>query len=234
MLEQCDNVKGVACSDDPTDNYRQQTSSSTHLRVKQHTVFFRSLLVLWVDKEKKRSMTKDDETWKVRSKNTPAVTAYRRKRMMAKGNEVKTFKIITVSLFKVEKLCSSTKIEMYYKCGIKMRESNEKLWNLILDKSQISHQLCGRSQGIMVWIVISIFFLLWFDPPQNLIQSRPIVGEVHHLELWEGAETMRAKYLWLNVFLPTQMFSAPVHHIPRSAPRTENWKQLEIYLWILQ
>lgn len=72
-----------------------------------------------------------------------------------------------------------------------------------------------------------------FDATQNLIQSRPIVGEVHHLERREDAQTMRAKYLWLNVFSPTKTFSLPVYYIPHSAPRTDNWKQPEIYLWIL-
>ncbi len=69
--------------------------------VTRRTVFFQSLLVLrvngyygWTNKEKvwKRSST-DDETWKVRSKNTSAITHYRH---AVKDNKVKIFEFITL------------------------------------------------------------------------------------------------------------------------------------------
>lgn len=78
---------------------------------------------------------------------------------------------------------------------------------------------------IMVWIVVRLISDL--NHPLRLL-----MGEVYHVEFAEIAETLNARYLWLNVFLPTEMFWVPVYHIPSSAQRTENWKQPDIYLWI--
>ncbi len=39
------------------------------------------------EQTKKRSMTTDDETWEVKSKNTPAITAYRHRCRERQRNE---------------------------------------------------------------------------------------------------------------------------------------------------
>lgn len=45
-----------------------------------------------------------------------------------------------------------------------------------------------------------------------------------------NTRSVRAKYLWPNMFLPTKMFSIPVYHIPESALRMENWKQADLLM----
>lgn len=52
---------------------------------------------------------------------------------------------------------------------------------------------------IMVWIVVRLISDLTHP-------LRLLMGEVYHVEFAEIAETMNARYLWLNVFLPTEMF----------------------------
>lgn len=68
--------------------------------------------------------------------------------------------------------------------------------------------------------------MVW--PTRNLIQSTSIVGSPPRTHT--NTRSVRAKYLWPNMFLPTKMFSIPVYHIPESAPRMENWKQADLLM----
>lgn len=68
--------------------------------------------------------------------------------------------------------------------------------------------------------------MVW--PTRNLIQSTPIVGSPPRTHT--NTRSVRAKYLWPNMFLPTKMFSIPVYHIPESALRMENWKEADFLM----
>ncbi len=78
----------------------QQTCSTTHLCVKQQLFFLFSASVAsqWLLQLNKQKgvMTKDNETWEVRSKNTPAITAYATG--ATKVNEMKTFLFLYCSV----------------------------------------------------------------------------------------------------------------------------------------
>lgn len=78
----------------------------------------------------------------------------------------------------------------------------------------------------MVWIYHVVVLL----SPWSLIRSAPIVSSPPRT-LTRHSKSV--KYLWLNMFLPTKILSIPVYHISWSGLRMENWKQAEIYLWIL-
>ncbi len=53
------------------------------------------------EQTKKRQINTDDETWEVRSQNTPAITNYRG---AAKENEMKIFEMITLNTNLAEKV----------------------------------------------------------------------------------------------------------------------------------